>query len=90
MQRTIAQFELGSTCNVLDPVAFANAIPARLDAANGFTTSEAARRFAAFHSARNFTLHGTARLRERLGLPADQAVLSWDWVLSALSPQSPP
>lgn len=83
MERTIHQFGLGRTCNVLDSNAFATAIPASLDAAVDFNLTEIGRRFARFHSADNFAAQWCVRLRERMGLPPDPNILAWDWVLEA-------
>lgn len=84
MERTIARFGLGSTCNVLECVAFSRAIPRSLEASAEFVLPEAGRRFAKFHSSQNFSVHWAARLRERLGLSADPQTISWEWVLAAL------
>ncbi len=84
MESTIARFGLGSTCNVGDLDEFARAISKSLDASAEFALSEAGRRFATFHSSHNFSVHWAARLRERLGLPVDPTLTSWDWVLAAL------
>lgn len=83
MERTINQFGLGRTCNVLDGDAFAAAIPASLAAASEFKLPERGRRLAQFHSAANFAAQWCVRLRERLGLPPDPNMLTWDWVLEA-------
>jgi glycosyltransferase involved in cell wall biosynthesis len=82
MERTINRFQLGNVCDVSDSQAFAQAIIASLDAAERFAPTEASGRFAAFHSAENFTAHLTARLRERLGLPPVERV-EWEWVMAA-------
>jgi glycosyltransferase involved in cell wall biosynthesis len=83
MGRTIREFGLGSTCNVLDESAFAAAIPVSLAASESFHLGEKGRRFAKFHSAENFAAQWRVRLRERLGLPPDPNILAWDWVLAA-------
>jgi glycosyltransferase involved in cell wall biosynthesis len=83
MGRTIREFGLGSTCDVLDESAFAAAIPASLAASEGFHLGEKGRRLARFHSADNFAAQWCVRLRERLSLPPDPDILTWDWVLAA-------
>lgn len=84
MERTIARFGLGTTCNVLDLNVFAQAIVNNLERSNEFSLNEAARRFVEFHAPWNFATHWVARLRERRGIAADKAPLAWDWVLEAL------
>jgi glycosyltransferase involved in cell wall biosynthesis len=85
MKNTIERFHLGECCDVLDAKAFANAIPASLEAASEFHVSESAQRFARFHSSENFRITWAARLRERLGLPVDPERITWDWVLEAVT-----
>jgi glycosyltransferase involved in cell wall biosynthesis len=80
---TIRRFGLGNVCNVADPAAFAQAISRSLDAADDFHLSDIGRRFVAFHRTENFAACFTRRLRERLGLPIDTSLPTWDWVLNA-------
>jgi hypothetical protein len=77
MKRTIPQFELGAVCDVDSEQALCRTLVRTLDASAGFQLAPAARRFVAFHSAENFARHWTRRLRERVGLPEDQQLISW-------------
>ncbi len=80
----INTFSLGRTVNVRDTEGLGHALTVGLDDAPGFALNEAARRFVAFHSAGNFALTWTRRIRARLGLPAQSALQTWEWVTSAL------
>lgn len=84
MGRTIGRFRLGTTCQVTDRAAFADALVTALDEAEAFVPTEAARRFVEFHSVPNFVAHWTALLRERLSLPQPDGRIDWSWVTSAL------
>jgi glycosyltransferase involved in cell wall biosynthesis len=88
MERTIARFGLGSTCDVLSLSSFWQAIVASLEAAEGFTLQEPAQRFVEFHSARNFVSHWIARIAERRGIINRPAPVTWDWVLGSLPPSA--
>ena len=83
MERTICRFRLGSVCDVTERAGFARALARSLDQAEQYLPTEAAQRFAAFHSGSNFAAHWTARIRERLGLPPQERV-EWEWVMAAL------
>jgi glycosyltransferase involved in cell wall biosynthesis len=82
IEQTIRRFGLGGVCNVEDHEGFARAIVASLSAAEHHVPTEASRRFAAFHSGRNFAAHWTAHIRERLGLPPEERI-EWSWVTTA-------
>jgi glycosyltransferase involved in cell wall biosynthesis len=84
--RTVERFALGRTCTVRDRAAFARAITASLDEASRFEPGPAAQRFCTFHTADNFRLAWTARLRQRLGLPPATNAVSWSWVCEAPEP----
>jgi glycosyltransferase involved in cell wall biosynthesis len=84
MERTICRFGLGRVCDVSNRESFAGAIVASLAAAEHHVPTEASRRFAAFHSGRNFAAHWTAHIRERLGLPPEERI-EWSWVTEALA-----
>jgi len=84
MERTIARFGLGTTCDVRDANNFAQAIVSSLERSDAFQLNEAARRFVQYHAPWNFAAHWIARLRERQALAADRAPLAWSWVLEAL------
>jgi glycosyltransferase involved in cell wall biosynthesis len=84
MGRAVERFGLGTTCVVTDRAALADALVDALGRAETFAPTDAARRFVAFHSVRNFLLHWTARLRERLGLPAGDGRIDWSWVTAGL------
>lgn len=80
---TIRRFGLGTTCNVLDNAAFAQAIEHALQSRGTFTPTEGAQRFAAFHRPENFAACFTRRLRERLNLPRLEGLKDWEWVEQA-------
>jgi glycosyltransferase involved in cell wall biosynthesis len=78
---TVPRFKLGWTTNVRDAGGFGSRLQPSLDAASGWTMCPAADRFVHYHSAANFAAHWTARLRDRLQLPPDDRLVSWEWVL---------
>lgn len=78
---TIPRFDLGWTCDVLNPEAFRAAVRAGLDAAPGFRLTEGGRRFVEFHRPDNFVACFLHRLKERLGRPQSDLLRTWDWVL---------
>jgi glycosyltransferase involved in cell wall biosynthesis len=82
MNRTIPQFDLGAVCDVNDHDAFRKTLVTTLNQSAGYQLTPAAQRFVKFHSAENFARHWTKRLRQRLGLPADKMLISWDDVIS--------
>lgn len=67
---------LGWTCDVENAEEFARELPAALERAGTWTATPAARRFVQFHSPENFAACWSARVRERLGKPAEDRV---DW-----------
>jgi glycosyltransferase involved in cell wall biosynthesis len=83
MKRTIPQFGLGAVCDVDNEEAFRRTLVTTLGESAGYQLTPAARRFVAFHSAENFARHWTRRLRQRLGLPEDRQLVSWDDVVGA-------
>ena len=82
---TIQRFGLGRVADVTDTGAFASAISESFDAGGEFRMTEGGRRFVEFHRPENFAACFTRRIRERLGLPADTGLPTWDWVLEATS-----
>lgn len=78
----VRQFELGWTTDVRNIEEFSTRLSEAVDAAGHHTPSAKAERFVRYHSPENFKAHWTSRLRERLGLPADEHEIAWDWVLS--------
>ena len=81
IQRTVEQFQLGSTCDVRDHDAFTAAVIESLAAADSHKPPPAAQRFVAFHTAENFTAVWTHRLRTRLGRPCQYEPKTWQWVV---------
>lgn len=77
----VRRFDLGWCVDIWNVSAFADALQVAVENADKKTTSPAAERFVRYHSAENFKAHWTARLRERLGLPPDPNLVSWQWVL---------
>ena len=71
---------LGWTCNVHDHDALGQAIAARLDDARQYAPKPTAERFVEFNSPANFNAAWVARLRQRLGLPADATRIEWSSV----------
>lgn len=82
MNRTITQFRLGNTCDVANTDVFVAAIVNSLDTSVSYVPTDAARRFATYHSDRNFVAHWTALLRQRLTLPSHESLRDWNWVIS--------
>ena len=81
---TVRQFGLGWCVDVANVSAYAMALELAIEQAATKVSTPAAERFARFHLADNFKAHWTARLRERLGLPPDPKLLTWQWVLGEL------
>jgi glycosyltransferase involved in cell wall biosynthesis len=75
------RFDLGWSVDLRNIGRFSNALRTAIENADSRTVTPAARRFASFHSAENFKAHWTWRLRERIGLPPDPNLISWQWVL---------
>jgi len=76
----IEKFRLGQSCNVESIDALAAALTTGLDAAPGYRLTEGAQRWVRFHTPENFALTWTARVRQKLGLPAAPALHTWEWV----------
>jgi len=80
-KRMIAEFELGWSCDIRDPAAFAETIRRAMVGSATFEISEKTRRLIECHRPENYTETVLSRLKRRLGIePAD--VRSWDWVSS--------
>lgn len=83
-KRMIAEFELGWSCDIRDPAAFAETIRHAMAGSATFAISEKTRRLIEFHRPENYTETVLSRLKRRLGIePAD--VRSWEWVSSTLT-----
>ncbi len=67
----VNRFELGSTCDVRDPLAFSRAISTSLEAAEHFCVSTKSEEFTSYHTLANTQSHWTKRLRERLGVQSN-------------------
>jgi glycosyltransferase involved in cell wall biosynthesis len=81
---TVTRFNLGWACHVNDRPQFIDALRTALAAAPAWRLSEAGQRFVQFHSPATFAATWTQRLRQRLKLPDDPALRTWDWVRAAL------
>jgi glycosyltransferase involved in cell wall biosynthesis len=84
-ERPVLGSAFGWIGDVTDTGAFASAISESFDAGGEFRMTEGGRRFVEFHRPENFAACFTRRIRERLGLPADTGLPTWDWVLEATS-----
>ncbi len=80
----VPRFGLGRTCRVRDVDDFARAMVRELDATPSYVPGPAAARLLEFHSHPNFTACWTARLRERLAVPASPSYRTWEWVMAGL------
>lgn len=78
---TVQRFGLGWCVDIWNEPAYAAALQTAIEQAATKTFSPAADRFARFHLADNFKAHWTSRLRERMELPQDPRLLTWEWVL---------
>lgn len=81
MEQTIHQFGLGTTCDTLNPTAFANALVSSLESSGEFKLRRAAERFIAFHTPENFAARLTDRVAQRIGCPAYGRGLPWEDVI---------
>jgi glycosyltransferase involved in cell wall biosynthesis len=80
----IPRFELGDTGDILEVTALAAALEKTLERSEGFRVSSASQRLIEYSNARNFARLWAVRIRERMGLPADNEIRTWEWVLQAL------
>lgn len=80
----IPRFGLGETGDILQAQPLAIALEGALERSAHFRRSEACERLLAYSQARNFARLWAVRLRQRMGLPADEQVRTWDWVLQGL------
>ena len=87
--RTIPTFNLGWTCDVRDPEAFALAMGRALEDAEAWRPTGAGRRFVEFHDYRNFKLCASRGTRQLMGLPAHGSQRNWEWVLEAVEASAP-
>ena len=79
----VPRFGLGHTADILEVPALAREIRNALERSGDFRVSPACRRLIEYSDAGNFARLWAARVRERMGLPVDPAVRTWDWVLEA-------
>lgn len=80
----VPRFGLGSTCRVRDTDDFAHALARGLESAPSHATGPSAARLLEFHSHPNFIACWTARLRERMSLPASASYRTWEWVMQSV------
>lgn len=78
---TAERFGLGWTCDLSRPDALEESLAESLDRAQTFRPSVHAADLLAFHHPKNFASAWTFRLRERIGLPPDARLLTWERVL---------
>lgn len=74
----VPKFELGTVCEVTDIAAHAQALERSLQVSPSFELSPRAQRFTAFHTEANYRATWTRRARERLGLPPERGLVTWD------------
>lgn len=79
-RRIVEPFDLGRVVNVTDHDAFARAIAESLEAAPTYKPTARTHRLMEFHSRANFTAQWLAPLRERLSLPPDPSLRTWEWL----------
>ncbi len=79
----IPRFELGDTENILEVTALAAALEKALERADDFRVSSACQRLLEYSHAKNFARLWACRIRQRMGLPMDSEVRTWEWVLQA-------
>lgn len=84
----VRRFGLGWLCDVLDRDAFTRTLREAFERCQEYRPTEGTRRLLAFHSPENYAETWLARLRQELGRPAPEPVLSWDWVLEGLAQES--
>jgi glycosyltransferase involved in cell wall biosynthesis len=80
----IPQFRLGEVGNILEPEGLATAIRGGLQRSSDFRPSREACRLLEYSAAINFGRLWASRIRERLSLPTDPNVRTWDWVVGRL------
>ncbi len=71
----VDRFALGWKTNPLNPAAYASTLAAALAGAAAFKPSPATQWLKQFYSMENFKRHWMLRLRQRMGLPAEELVL---------------
>jgi glycosyltransferase involved in cell wall biosynthesis len=77
----VPHFQLGTTGDILEATKLASALVQALERSESYRLSPAAMRLTAYSDADNFGRMWARRLRERMGLPTDPALRTWDWVL---------
>jgi glycosyltransferase involved in cell wall biosynthesis len=77
----VPRFQLGETGDILEVAALAAALEKAVERADGFRVSRACERLVEYSSARNFAALWAVRFRERMGLPREDDVRTWEWVL---------
>jgi glycosyltransferase involved in cell wall biosynthesis len=88
MGTMIPRFGLGWTCDVNDREVFAAAIEHAIRESERFRLSAAAERLREFHTPENFGRSWAQELRTRVGLPPDDKLKSWPWVLEGCKRQA--
>jgi len=82
----VARFDLGWTCNILDPAALKSAVRTAMAECDAYQESEAVRRLLTFHSPDNFAESWLTEIRKARGMAPSADFHPWSWVVDALPP----
>jgi glycosyltransferase involved in cell wall biosynthesis len=82
----IPRFGLGETGSILEVQALASALERTIEKSQHFQRSAACDRLLEYSHADNFARLWAVRLRERMGLPLDGKVRTWEWAAQGTKP----
>jgi glycosyltransferase involved in cell wall biosynthesis len=80
----VRRFQLGWTCDVLDPVALTAAVRTAFETCESYLPSESTARLLTFHSPENFAESWLEGIRETMRLGPSPTFRPWSWVVDAL------
>jgi glycosyltransferase involved in cell wall biosynthesis len=80
----IPPFQLGDTGPILEITTLAAELKTALERSERFRVSLGCERLIEYSKSDNFARLWASRLRERIGLPLDKDLRTWEWVLQAL------
>ena len=80
--RIVPMFNLGWTCRTWEVEPFAANMVSRLRDLETYQPGDSSARFVRFHSEENYQASFLRNIRQRMNLPVDPQLISWDWVLN--------
>ena len=80
----VRRFQLGWTCNILDPGALTATVRTAMAECDAYVQSDSIARLLRFHSPENFAESWLTGVREAMGAGPSPAFRPWSWVVDAL------